>query len=93
MKRTGLNEKQLLLDENANLVGKIPRRNRGATASQISRYLYAAIGTRISMVNVSKRFHGRKLLARRSAVCVPLTSMNGRVHLTWCRQRRDWIMD
>ncbi|GFV04060.1 transposable element Tc1 transposase [Trichonephila clavipes] len=39
----------------------IARRNKGAAASQLSRYLYAATGTRFSRVTVSKRLHGRGL--------------------------------
>ncbi|GBM79921.1 hypothetical protein AVEN_173902-1 [Araneus ventricosus] len=35
----------------------IARRNRGATASQLSRDLYVATGTRVSRVTVSKRLH------------------------------------
>ncbi|PRD20418.1 UNVERIFIED_CONTAM: hypothetical protein NCL1_54694 [Trichonephila clavipes] len=69
------------------------KRNRGATASQLSRYLYAARRTRVSRVNVSKRLYERGLFARRPAVCVPLTSTNRRVCLAWCRQNRDWSMD
>ncbi|GFW32532.1 dynein heavy chain 7, axonemal [Trichonephila clavipes] len=71
MKRTELNEKPLLLDKKANLVRQIPRRNRAATASQLSRYLYAATGTRLSRVTFSKRLHERGLFARRPAVCAP----------------------
>ncbi|GFU88650.1 HTH_Tnp_Tc3_2 domain-containing protein [Trichonephila clavipes] len=41
----------------------IVRRNRGATASRLSRYLYAATGTRVSRVTVSKRLHERGLFA------------------------------
>ncbi|GBN82143.1 Transposable element Tcb2 transposase [Araneus ventricosus] len=71
----------------------IARRNRGATASQLSRDLYAATGTRVSRVTVSKRLHETGLFARRPAVCVPLTSTNRRVCLEWCREHRDWSMD
>ncbi|GBL87031.1 Transposable element Tcb2 transposase [Araneus ventricosus] len=71
----------------------IARRNRGATASQLSRDLYAATGTRVSRVTVSKRPHETGLFARRPAVCVPLTSTNRRVRLAWCREHRDWSMD
>ncbi|GFS71663.1 HTH_Tnp_Tc3_2 domain-containing protein [Trichonephila clavipes] len=46
----------------------IAKRNRGATASQLSRYLYAATGTCVSRVTVSKRLHETKLFARRPAV-------------------------
>ncbi|GBN69496.1 hypothetical protein AVEN_247424-1 [Araneus ventricosus] len=71
----------------------IARRNRGATASQLSRDLYAATGTRVSRVIASKRLHETGLFARRSAICVPLTSTNRRVRLTWCREHRDWSVD
>ncbi|GBN14676.1 Transposable element Tcb2 transposase [Araneus ventricosus] len=71
----------------------IARRNRDATASQLSRDLYAATGSRVSRVTVSKRLHKIGLFARRPAVCVPLTSTNRRVRLAWCREHRDWSMD
>ncbi|GBM17162.1 Transposable element Tcb2 transposase [Araneus ventricosus] len=71
----------------------IARRNRGATASQLSRDLYAGTGTRVSRVTVSKRLRETGLFARRPAVCVPLTSTNRRVRLAWCREHRDWSMD
>ncbi|GBL80079.1 hypothetical protein AVEN_29087-1 [Araneus ventricosus] len=67
----------------------IARRNRGATAPQLSRDLYAATGTHVSRVIV----HETGLFARRPAVCVPLTSTNRRVRLAWCREHRDWSMD
>ncbi|GBL75556.1 hypothetical protein AVEN_154895-1 [Araneus ventricosus] len=73
-------------------LSNIARRNRGATASQLYHDLYTATGTRVSRVTVSKRLHKTGLLARRPAVCVPLTSMNRRVCLTWCREHRDWSM-
>ncbi|GBN61921.1 hypothetical protein AVEN_215799-1 [Araneus ventricosus] len=69
----------------------IARRNRGATSSQLSHDLYAATGTRVSRVTVSKRLRETVLFARRPAVCVPLTSTNRRVHLAWCREHRDGI--
>ncbi|GFW53279.1 CCHC-type domain-containing protein [Trichonephila clavipes] len=47
----------------------ITRRNKGVTASQLSGYLYAASGTRVSRVTVSKRLHERGLFARRLTVC------------------------
>ncbi|GBM28362.1 Cytochrome P450 4c3 [Araneus ventricosus] len=49
----------------------IARRNKGATASQVSRDLYAATGTRLSRVTVSKRLHETGLFARRPAVLRP----------------------
>ncbi|GFV10607.1 HTH_Tnp_Tc3_2 domain-containing protein [Trichonephila clavipes] len=61
------------------------RSNRRATAFQICRYLYAATGTYVSRVTVSKRLHDRGLFATRPAVCVSLTSRDRKVRLTWCR--------
>ncbi|GFW79978.1 HTH_Tnp_Tc3_2 domain-containing protein [Trichonephila clavipes] len=59
----------------------IARLNRGAAASQLSRYLYAATETRLSRVTISKRLYERGLFAKRLAVCVPLTHTNRSVHL------------
>ncbi|GFU89060.1 transposable element Tc1 transposase [Trichonephila clavipes] len=48
----------------------LARRNKRVTSSQLSRYLYAATGIRVSRVTVSKRLHERGLFARRPAVCI-----------------------
>ncbi|GFU34417.1 HTH_Tnp_Tc3_2 domain-containing protein [Trichonephila clavipes] len=40
-----------------------------------------------------KRLHERRLFARIPAVCVPIISMDRKVHLAWCRQHRDLSMD
>ncbi|GFW54310.1 HTH_Tnp_Tc3_2 domain-containing protein [Trichonephila clavipes] len=71
----------------------IARRNRGATASQLPCYFYAATGTRVSRVTVSKRLHETGLFAGRPAVCVLLTLTNQSVRLEWSRQHRNWSMD
>ncbi|GFT19747.1 HTH_Tnp_Tc3_2 domain-containing protein [Trichonephila clavipes] len=65
-------------DRQLSIIGK---RNRVATSFMLSRYLYAATGTRASRVTVSKRLYERGLFARRPSVCVPLTSTNRRVRL------------
>ena len=57
------------------------RRNRTATASQLSRELHAATGTRFSRVSVSQWFHERGLFARRPAVYISLTSAHNRARL------------
>lgn len=66
------------------------RRHRTATASQLSRELYAATGTRVSRSTVARRLHERGLYARRPAVCVPLTAAHKRARLAWCRQHEPW---
>ncbi|KFM71479.1 Transposable element Tcb2 transposase, partial [Stegodyphus mimosarum] len=68
----------------------LARRNRGAIASQLSRDLYAARGTHVTRVTVSKRLNERGLFARRPAVCVPFPSTDRRVQLAWCRRHTDW---
>ncbi|GBN58707.1 Transposable element Tcb1 transposase [Araneus ventricosus] len=69
------------------------RSNRHATASQLSRDFYAATRSRVSRFTVSRRLHERGPFARRPAVRVPLTSVNRRVRLAWCRDHRDWSTD
>ncbi|GFV11073.1 transposable element Tc1 transposase [Trichonephila clavipes] len=57
--------------------------NKNATDSH-SREYYAATGTRVSRVTVS-RLHERGLFAGRPIVCVSLSSTNRKVHLKWYR--------
>ncbi|KFM63210.1 ATP synthase subunit beta, mitochondrial, partial [Stegodyphus mimosarum] len=71
------------------------RRKRGATASQFSRDLYAATGTGVTGVPVSKRLNERGFFAKRPAVCAPLMSIDRTVRLAWNRviinSRYLWI--
>ncbi|GFV89243.1 transposable element Tcb2 transposase [Trichonephila clavipes] len=46
----------------------LARCNRGTTDSQLSHYMHAATGARVSSVTVSKRLHERGLFARRPTV-------------------------
>ena len=59
----------------------IARRNRDATPSQISHDFYAATGTRISRVTVSRMLHKEGFFGRKPAIYVPLTSTNKRVRI------------
>ncbi|GFW54401.1 HTH_Tnp_Tc3_2 domain-containing protein [Trichonephila clavipes] len=65
----------------------IARRNRGVTVSQLFRYLYAATGTRVLRMVVSKTLYERVLFARRPTRCLILAHVYD--HLEWCRQHRD----
>ncbi|GFW65602.1 HTH_Tnp_Tc3_2 domain-containing protein [Trichonephila clavipes] len=49
----------------------IARRNRRAAASQLSCYLYAATGTSVSRVTVSKRLSERGLFSRKTCCLRP----------------------
>ncbi|KFM57262.1 hypothetical protein X975_21302, partial [Stegodyphus mimosarum] len=68
----------------------LERCNRESTDSQLSRDLYAATGTRVTRITVSKRLNERRLFARNAAVCVPLTSTNRRFRLAWYKQHSHW---
>ncbi|GFU46122.1 HTH_Tnp_Tc3_2 domain-containing protein, partial [Trichonephila clavipes] len=70
----------------------IVRHNKVTTASQLSRELYAATGTRILRLAVSKRLYERGLFVRTPAVFVLFSSKNRRVRLKCCKTLRDWSM-
>lgn len=69
------------------------RRNKEDTDSQLARDLYAATGTRVITVTISKRLNEKGVFARRPSVCVPITSMNRRIWLASSRYHSDWIME
>ncbi|GFU19370.1 hypothetical protein TNCV_3032841 [Trichonephila clavipes] len=64
----------------------ITRLNRGASAYE----LYAANGTRDSRFIVLRRLIERGLFVRRPVVCVPLSSVNIKVPLRFCRDHCVW---
>lgn len=66
------------------------KRHRYSTASQLSRELNAATGTRISRHTVARRLHETGLYARKPAVCIPLNPCHKRERLAWCRQHLPW---
>ncbi|GFX29135.1 RNase H domain-containing protein [Trichonephila clavipes] len=55
----------------------VARRNKDATSSPLTCELYAATGTRISWLTVSRRLHEKRLFARRHVVCVPSVLQTG----------------
>ncbi|XP_071041819.1 uncharacterized protein [Parasteatoda tepidariorum] len=66
------------------------KRQRTATATQLSRGLAAAIGTSISSKTVSRRLHERGLYARKPVICIPLPLSHKRVRAKWCRENQNW---
>ncbi|GFU77478.1 transposable element Tcb1 transposase [Trichonephila clavipes] len=66
------------------------KRNRRSTASDLSRQLSSATGTRISRQTVYRRLGHIGLYARRPVRCVPLTATHCHRGLTWSRKHALW---
>ncbi|GFU00221.1 transposable element Tcb1 transposase [Trichonephila clavipes] len=73
--------------------GNDPKRmviNRRSTASDLSRQLSSATGTKVSRQTVYRRLGHIGLYARRPVRCVPLTTTHCRLRLTWSREHVLW---
>lgn len=68
----------------------LAKRDRSATATQLSRNLYNATGTSISRITVTQRLHAGGLYARRPVVCIPLTVNHKKARLAFCREHLSW---
>ncbi|GFT02366.1 HTH_Tnp_Tc3_2 domain-containing protein [Trichonephila clavipes] len=66
------------------------KRNRRSTASDLSRQLSSATGTRVSRQTVYRRLGHIGLYARSHVRCVPLTATHCRLRLTWSRENAWW---
>ncbi|GFX38610.1 transposable element Tcb2 transposase [Trichonephila clavipes] len=65
-------------------------RQRGSTARALGSALTVATGIRISRQTVYRRLNYTGLYARRSAVCIPLTSAHKRARLNWNLKHQHW---
>ncbi|GFY04506.1 plasma membrane calcium-transporting ATPase 4 [Trichonephila clavipes] len=66
------------------------KRNRGSTASDLSRQLSSATGRTVSRQTVYRRLGHIGLYACRPVRCVPLTATHCRLPLTWSRGHALW---
>ncbi|GFY35925.1 HTH_Tnp_Tc3_2 domain-containing protein [Trichonephila clavipes] len=66
------------------------KRNRRSTASDLSRQLSLATGTKVSRQTMHRRLGHIGLYARRTVRCVPLTETYSRLRLTWSREHALW---
>ncbi|GFV44646.1 transposable element Tcb1 transposase [Trichonephila clavipes] len=64
--------------------------NRRSTASDLSRQLSSANGTTVSRQTVHRQLGHIGLYARRPVRCVPLTSTQSLLRLTWSREHALW---
>ncbi|GBN77164.1 Transposable element Tcb1 transposase [Araneus ventricosus] len=65
------------------------KRNRRSTASDLSRQLSSATGTKVSRQTVYRRLGH---IARRPVRCVPLTATHCRLRLAWSREHALWTL-
>ncbi|GFX08593.1 transposable element Tcb2 transposase [Trichonephila clavipes] len=66
------------------------RRHRNMNATLLQQHLRSATGTTVSTQTVRNRFHGVGLYARRSMVCVRLTSRHRRDRREWATEHVNW---
>ncbi|GFU51105.1 transposable element Tcb2 transposase [Trichonephila clavipes] len=66
------------------------KRNRGNTASDLSRQLSSATVMTVSRQTVYRRLGHIGLYARKPVRCVPLTATHCRLRLTWIREHALW---
>ncbi|GFX00885.1 transposable element Tcb2 transposase [Trichonephila clavipes] len=66
------------------------RRHRNINTTLLQQHLRSATGTTVSTQTVRNRLHGVGLYARRSMVCVRLTSWHRRDHREWATEHVNW---
>ncbi|GFX51559.1 transposable element Tcb2 transposase [Trichonephila clavipes] len=66
------------------------RRNRKATARQLSSELAAATGAVASRQTIYRRLNEKGLYARKPRVCVLLSSQKKRNRFNWCKEHQNW---
>ncbi|GFX80981.1 transposable element Tcb2 transposase [Trichonephila clavipes] len=69
------------------------RRHRNMNATLLQQHLRSATGTTVSTQTVRNRFHGVGLYARRSIVCVRLTSRHRRDHREWGTEHAYFLLE
>ncbi|GFW36604.1 transposable element Tcb2 transposase [Trichonephila clavipes] len=69
------------------------RRHRNMNATLLQQHLRSATGITVSTQTVRNRFHGVGLYARRSMVCVRLTSRHRRDRMEWTTEHVNWRRD
>ncbi|GFV37581.1 transposable element Tcb1 transposase [Trichonephila clavipes] len=66
------------------------KRNRRSIASDLSRPLFSATVTTVSLQTVYRGLGHIGLYARRHVRCIPLTATHCRLRLTWSREHAMW---
>ncbi|GFX71586.1 transposable element Tcb2 transposase [Trichonephila clavipes] len=66
------------------------RRHQNMKATLLQQHLRSATGTTVSTQTVRNRLHGVGLYARRSMVCVRLTSRHRRDRREWATEHVNW---
>ncbi|KFM66421.1 Transposable element Tc1 transposase, partial [Stegodyphus mimosarum] len=90
VRRPGQGRKRMTTASEDRYLALTARRNRKATARQLSSELAAATGTVASRQTIYRRLNEKGLYARKPRVCVLLSSQKKRDRFNWCKEHQNW---
>ncbi|GFU03058.1 transposable element Tcb2 transposase [Trichonephila clavipes] len=90
VRRPGQGRKRMTTASEDRYLALTARRNRKATARQLSSELAAATGAVASRQTIYRRLNGKGLYARKPRVCVLLSSQKKRDRFNWCKKHQNW---
>ncbi|GFX34267.1 transposable element Tcb2 transposase [Trichonephila clavipes] len=86
VRRPGQGRKRMTTASEDRYLALTARRNRKATAHQLSSELAAATGAVASRQTIYRRLNEKGLYARKPRVCVLLSSQKKRDRFNWCKE-------
>ncbi|GFT04797.1 transposable element Tcb2 transposase [Trichonephila clavipes] len=90
VRRPGQGRKRMTTASEDRYLALTARRNRKATARQLSSELAAATGAVASRQTIYRRLNEKGLYARKPRVCVLLSSQKKRDCFNWCKEHQNW---
>ncbi|GFS65224.1 transposable element Tcb2 transposase [Trichonephila clavipes] len=90
VRRPGQGRKRMTTASEDRYLALTARRNRKATARQLSSELAAATGAVASRQTIYRRLNEKDLYARKPRVCVLLSSQKKRDRFNWCKEHQNW---
>ncbi|KFM73360.1 Transposable element Tc1 transposase, partial [Stegodyphus mimosarum] len=90
VRRPGQGRKRMTTASEDRYLALTARRNRKATARQLSSELAAATGTVASRQTIYRRLNEKGLYARKPRVCVLLSSQKKKDRFNWCKEHQNW---
>ncbi|GFU79519.1 transposable element Tcb2 transposase [Trichonephila clavipes] len=90
VRRPGQGRKRMTTASEDRYLALTVRRNRKATARQLSSELATATGAVASRQTIYRRLNEKGLYARKPRVCVLLSSQKKRDRFNWCKEHQNW---
>ncbi|GFW15241.1 transposable element Tcb2 transposase [Trichonephila clavipes] len=90
VRRPGQGRKRMTTASEDRYLALTARRNRKATAHQLSSELAATTGAVASRQTIYRRLNEKGLYARKPRVCVLLSSQKKRDRFNWCKEHQNW---